>query len=227
MPDSTDINRLREGGWLGRQPAAFQSALLEAVVWRPVEAGTTINLAGDESGGIWGIARGQIDIVSGLGAADSPIADIHLPGTWGGFAPVLGRKRVSNGTARVPSLLALVPLDRLKDMLVHHPIWWECIGQLAMDYAVRYGGATGDFLIHDSRQRCIAILLRLANCRHHDPTAPPTIILSHGDLAAATNMSRSPTGELLRELETLGLIEVGYRRVTILNAAALRAIVDG
>lgn len=227
MPNPIDISRLRDEGWLGRQPAAFQSALLDAVIWRPVEAGTSINLAGDESGGIWGIAGGQIDIISGLGPADSPIADIHLPGTWGGFAPVFGRRRVANGTARVPSLLAMVPLDRLKDMLVRNPLWWEYVGQLAMDYAVRYGGATGDFLIQNSRQRCIATLLRLANCRYSDPLAPATIILSHGDLAAATNMSRSPTGELLRELQTLGLIELGYRQITIRNAPTLRAIVDG
>jgi [acyl-carrier-protein] S-malonyltransferase len=81
--------------------------------------------------------------------------------------------------------------------------------------------------IRDARQRCIAVLLRLADCRHRDPAAPPTIIINHADLAAAANMSRHPAGEVLRELDSLGLIALGYGRVTIIDAAQLRAIVDG
>jgi hypothetical protein len=40
-------------------------------------------------------------------------------------------------------------------------------------------------------------------------------------------MSRYPAGEVLRELDALGHIELGYRQVTILDAPALRSIVDG
>ena len=225
MADRADIARLKSG-WLGRQPATFQSALIADVTWRHADVGTTINLAGEEVGGIWGIAKGQIDIVSAIGVAESPIADIHLPGTWGGMAPLYGRARVSNGTVRVPALVASVPLIRLKSLLSSHPEWWECIGQLTMEFAVRYGGATGDLLIRNSRQRVIAVLLRLADCRQCDPVTPPTIILSHNDLAAAANMSRHLAGETLRELADQQLIELGYRQVTIIKAAALRALVD-
>ncbi len=218
---------LTRDGWLGHQPTAFQAALLDIVIWRHVEAGTTINYAGDADGGIWGVAQGQLDMISAVSAVDSPVADIHLPGSWGGMAPLLGRTRVSNGTARIPTLMAVVPLSRLQQLLGQHPEWWECIAQLAMDFAVHYGGATGDLLIRDSRQRCIAVLLRLADCRHVDRAMPPTIIISHGDLAAASNMSRHPAGEVLRELDALGHIDLGYRQVTILDALALRAIADG
>ena len=225
MAVSADIQRLRSG-WLGRQPAMFQAALIDAVTWRHADAEATINLAGEQGGGIWGIARGQIDIIGALGVADSPIADIHLPGIWGGMAPLFNRARVSNATARIPTLLAIVPLVRLKEILNSHPEWWECIGQLTMDFAIRYGGATGDLLIRDSRQRVIAVLLRLADCRHRDPATPPSIILSHNDLAAAANMSRHLAGETLRNLAEQHMIELGYRQVTILKAAALRALVN-
>ena len=226
MADPADIRRLHDG-WLGRQPAAFQSALIGAASWRHVDADATFNHAGDEIGGIWGIARGQVDGISALGAADSPILDIYIPGLWGGLAPVLGYTRVANCTARLPTLLALVSQPRLRALLREHPEWWECVAQLAMDFAIRYGSATGDLLIRSSRQRVIAVLLRLANCRHRDPATLPTIILSHGDLAAAANMSRHLAGETLRVLEDGRLIDLGYRQVTIRDAAALRRIVDG
>jgi hypothetical protein len=67
MTDPADVARLLSGDWISRQPKAFQQALLDAVVWREVEAGTTINHAAEKTGGILGLARGQIDIASALG----------------------------------------------------------------------------------------------------------------------------------------------------------------
>lgn len=227
MADPADIVRLLSGEWISRQPAAFQRALLAVAIWRHVEAGTTINHAADEAGGIWGLARGQIDLASALSVPGSPVADLVLPGQWAGVGPIFGRARGADGTARITSLVAMVPLDRLQAQLRHNPIWWECVGQLANHFGFRYGGAAGDLLIRNSRQRCIAVLLRLADCRRRDPATPTTIILNHADLAAAANLSRHPAGEVLRELDALGLIDLGYRQVTIRNAAALRAIVDG
>jgi CRP-like cAMP-binding protein len=227
MADAADIARVLSGDWIGRQPAAFQQALLDIVIWRHVDAGTTINHAADEAGGIWGLAQGQIDIASALGEPGSPVGDMYLPGQWAGIGPIFGRPRGADGTARIASLVAMVPLPRLQALLRNHPGWWEYVGQLATHMSFRYGGAVGDLLIRDSRQRCIAVLLRLADCRHRDPATPTTIILNHADLAAASNMSRHPAGEVLRELDALGLIDLGYGKVTIRNAPALRAVVDG
>lgn len=227
MADAVDIARVLSGEWISRQPDAFQRALIDIVVWRQVEAGTTINHATDEAGGIWGLARGQIDVASALSEPGSPVGDLYLPGQWAGIGPIFGRPRGADGTARVASLVAMVPLQRLQALLYGNPGWWECLGQLATDLTFRYGGVIGDLLIRDARQRCIAVLLRLADCRHRDPATPPTIILNHAGLAAASNMSRHPAGEVLRELDSLGLIALGYGRVTIIDAAQLRAIVDG
>jgi CRP/FNR family transcriptional regulator, cyclic AMP receptor protein len=226
MPDPADVSQLLSGEWASRQPEAFQRALIDIVVWRHVEAGTTINHAADEAGGLWGLARGQIDVASALSEPGSPVGDLYLPGQWAGIGPIFGRPRGADGTARVASLVAIVPLQRLQGQLQANPGWWECLGQLATYQVFRYGGAIGDLLIRDARRRCIAVLLRLADCRHRNPAAPPTIIVNHADLAAAANMSRHPAGEILRELDALGLIDLGYGKVTIIDAAKLRAIVD-
>jgi CRP-like cAMP-binding protein len=227
MHDATDMMRLQSGSWISQQPEEFRAALSDILIWREVDAGSTINHAGDVNGGMWGVARGQVDLCAALSVTDSPISDIHLPGRWGGTGPIFGRPRAANGTVRTDALIAFAPLSRLQALLRDHPEWWECIGQLAIEYAYRYGGALGDSMIRDARQRCITMLLRLADCRHMDPAAPPTIILSQGDLAAVANMSRLPVGMVLRELDELGFIDHGYRQITIRNAPALRAIVEG
>ena len=227
MVEPADSARLLSGEWMRRQPQAFHQALLDIAVWRHVEAGTTIIHAADDTGGIWGLARGQIDIASALGEPGSPVGDLYLPGQWAGIGPIFGRPRGADGTARIASLVAIVPLQRLRVLLRDNPGWWECVGQLATHMSFRYGGATGDLLIRDSRRRCIAVLLRFGDCRWADPSSPPTIILNHADLAAAANMSCHPAGEVLRELDALGHVDLRYGQVTIRNADALRAIVDG
>jgi hypothetical protein len=93
MVDPADITRLLSGAWISRQPAAFQEALIDIAIWRHVEAGTTINHAADDAGGIWGLEQGQIDIASALGAPGSPVGDLYLPGQWAGIGPIFGQPR--------------------------------------------------------------------------------------------------------------------------------------
>ena len=217
---------LLQRGWLSRLPADVQRALLDAAVWREIAEGQTFNRGGDEEGGIWGVARGQIDAVSAVSAPDTPIADTFLPGRWGGFGPVFGHPRAAHGTARVATLVALVPQARIMALLTDNPGWWAHFGALAFEDARRYGGALGDALIRDPRRRAIAVLLRLAD-RRLDGEDPTTIIFTQDQLAAAANMSRYPAGEVLRGLEAEGAITLGYRSITINNPAAMRAMVDG
>jgi CRP-like cAMP-binding protein len=195
--------------------------------WREVSANTTINRAGDDIGGVWGIAAGQIDLTSALGAEDSPIADIQMPGSWGGIGPLFGRQRGANATAPVPSLIFVVPQARLNRLLAEHPVWWRSMGELAADLAFRYAGGLGDMLIGNAQKRCIAILTRLADCRREDPILglPVSIACSQERFASIANMSGSAVGEVLRELRRRKLIDLGYRTITIIDAGGLRRLI--
>lgn len=219
---------LRGTGWLGRQPAGFQDALLRAGIWRDVAPQTTINRGGDEDGGVWGIAAGQINLTSALGASSSPVADIQLPGSWGGFGPIFRRPRAADAVAAVPSLVLLVPQARLQRILAENPAWWQALGELAADFAFRYGGGLGDTLIPDTRQRCAALLLRLGDCRWRDNDlgVPVTINCSQDTFASMANLSRQGAGVVLRQLAGAGFIRLQYKSITIVEAAAMRKLVD-
>jgi CRP-like cAMP-binding protein len=220
--------RLRSSGWLSRQPAGFQQAIVAIIVWRKVEAGAAVIIAGDADGGLWGVASGLVDLTSALSTADSPPSHIGHPGSWWGPAPAFGRSRNSSVTARTTALLALVPQGALEALLAANPGWWRCVGDLAVELMELALGSFADLLIRDSRLRCVAVLLRVAGCRFGPPPPPGeiTVPLAQDEFAAMTNLSRGSAGGVLRELEAEGLIGLGYRHVTLFDPLRLRQLLD-
>lgn len=215
-------------GWLSETSPEFQKGLLGSALWRTVEPGYVFNRAGDEQAGIWGIASGQINLTSGLGVSDSPIADVQLPGSWGGFGPIFLGRRAANAEPAIPSLLAFVHRTVLLGMLEQRPSWWMFMGRLSTLHTFRYGSAVGDLLISDARLRLVAVLLRLADCRHRNSALglPIRLRLTQKQLADCANVSRQLVGPALHELEGMGAITIGYREIIIRKAERMRKLLD-
>jgi CRP/FNR family transcriptional regulator, cyclic AMP receptor protein len=216
---------LARQGWLSRQPDDFQHAIFGIIIWREVSTGTSIIIAGDLDGGLWGVESGQVDITSGLSTPDSPPAHVGHPGSWWGPATLLDRPRNASVTARTPAVLALVPLTAMKALLDANPGWWRSVADLTMDLVELVGSGLADLLIRDSRLRCIAVLLRISNCRYGPlmTSGEVTTPLAQDEFAAMANLSRGSVGEVLRSLEADGLISLGYRNVTLHDPSRLRA----
>jgi CRP-like cAMP-binding protein len=83
-------------------------------------------------------------------------------------------------------------------------------------------------MIRDSKRRCIASILRLADCRFSDRPGgrPIEAPLSQEELAAISNLSRTSVSTIVRDLEDAGLITLGYRTIVLVDTDRLRAIVD-
>ncbi|MBN8507363.1 MAG: Crp/Fnr family transcriptional regulator [Burkholderiales bacterium] len=222
------VRLLSRIGWLSETSADFQKRLWAAAIWRELPAGKVFNRAGDRDAGMWGIASGQINLTSGLSVGDSPVADVWLPGHWGGFGPILSGFRAANAEPAVASLLALVPYAAFTQMLDERPAWWRFVGRLSARYTFRFAGAAGDLLIPDPRLRLIAVLLRLADCRHRDSELgmPIVLRLTQLQLAQCANVSRQLVGPLLHDLQAQDSITVGYRELTMRKTAALRRQLD-
>ncbi len=231
----TEIARLTDTlakrGWLSRTPPEFREPFLAHCQWRRVAAGRTIQHAGETSIGISGVASGHVTLTTALGAPDTPMTHVAHAGQWFGFVTLFpgNQMRLTSVVARSEVMLAHMTHAALEGLIACHADWWRHIGVLGIDYGNTAVNIAADLMIRDSRRRCLAALLRLADCRFDDPPAPGSVEapISQEELAAIVNLSRSSVGTILQPLEKAGMIALGYRSIVLHDPAALRAVVDG
>jgi CRP/FNR family transcriptional regulator, cyclic AMP receptor protein len=220
---------LRKIGWLSQVPAEFAETVLANCKWRTIKAGQAIQHAGDQRAGIYGVGRGTIAFSTALGSADTPTMHIGHPGSWFGYIGMFTGAPLPMGvTARSDVMIAGLGRLQVEQLLAEHPEWWRHIGLLAVVYGNTAINLAADLMIRDTRRRCAASLLRIANCRFESlaDAEPVDAPLSQDELAALSNMSRTTISTILRDLEADGLIKLGYRSVTVIHPARLRAVAD-
>ena len=228
VAEGTEV--LRAVGWLSRMPEEFREAVLARSQWRLSGSGEAVIHAG-EMGGMCGIAEGTVEVSAEGGPPDSMLVHLGHAGFWAGNRPLLtGQPRRVSIVALDPTLWANIPLAAMRLLLTQRPEWWQCIGQLSEEAGALATSALADMTLSDSRRRGIAVLLRLAGCRYADPQSrelsPVRLRVTQLQLAEFSNVSRQTESGLLRALQDEGLIEIGYHEVVLLDAAALRRIVD-
>lgn len=220
---------LRKTGWLSQVPSDFAETVLANCKWRKIEAGQTLQHAGDQRSGIYGVGRGTIAFSTALGSADTPIMHIGHAGSWFGYVGVFTGTDLPMGvTARSNVMIAGLGQLQIEQLLAQRPEWWRHIGLLAVSYGNAAVNVAADLMIRDTRRRCASSLLRIANCRFVSPQDAEQVEapLSQDELAAISNMSRTTISTILRDLEAAGLIKLGYRSVLIIHPGRLRALVD-
>lgn len=236
MTSGTDIMDREEGmtvlrgrGWLSSTPADFKLAILARSEWRCFEAGAPIQLGGEDDGELLGLASGVVALRTILGRADTPLMHLVHPVFWFGYVPVLaGRPRRLIADARMPVWLAKVPQTAVRALLAERPERWRHMTELSIINDDIAQTVTADLLIRDSERRCAAVLLRLGARRFSGPDdrEPVEVPLTQTDLAGAANLSRNTAATMAQRLAARGLIVLGYRSITILVPAALRAFVN-
>lgn len=215
-------------GWLANAPAPFQEAVLGFAIWRTAEPGDEFIHAGDGEGGMWAVVRGSAEVSLGIPHPDTRIVHLIHGVFWSGHRPLLGKPRVVSITARTSVLWCLVPQRALERLLAEEPRWWRMIAEEADRQVEIALGAWADLTRQDSTQRAIAVMLRVAGCRDGGPPegTQAELRISQQDVAGLAVMSRNTLGGICADLERRGLIEVGYRSVTLKEPALLRAMIE-
>jgi CRP-like cAMP-binding protein len=228
MTPALGANVLRANGWLSRTAPEFQDRLLALCTWRWFEPGDAVVSVGSINNAIYGVADGSVDLVTSLGAPDTPLTHVSYAGFWTGYLPLVsGDPTVNATTARSRVYAAVVGRSALERLLADNPGWWRYIAMLCVTYGNLAANVAADLMLRDSRRRCAAALLRLADCRF-DATGDNTaqVQVNHADLATVTNLSRQTAGLILSSFETQGMIARRYNHIELCDVAALHALVD-
>ena len=224
--DGRDV--LSTTGWLAEMPEAFRDAMLSDASFHLAAPGTEFMHAGDDRGGIIAIARGTIEMALASGHPETRAINLGHAGFFVSYKPLLGQPRALSLVARDEVVWALFPQSAVERLLKENPVWWRCIAILIDKLADVSTIALADLTRQDSTIRAIAVMLRLAGCRHDNPPRGTRIEirLSQIDLAAMAVMSRNTLNTIITHLAELELIEIGYRTIVIRNPGRLRDMVE-
>jgi CRP-like cAMP-binding protein len=215
-------------GWLSRAPEPFREAVLSHTIWRTAEPGDVIASAGDEIGGLIGLAEGVLSISSPARVA-IPVVHLFHPGDWTGQVPIItGQPRRMTTEVRSAALYALVTQADMLRILARNPVWWRELALQSDDASDTALHAATELMMPDSSRRTAGALLRLGGCRPPRwPDPRGEALVSQDELATIAAVSRNTLSRILHQFEKDGLIEAGYRRIRLLDAARLRDIAYG
>lgn len=217
-------------GWLAQSSPDFRSEFLALGRRKLYSAGTVFYRAGDAGHDLFGIRSGVVVVQRSFTNPDAVLVHMLRSGHWFGTADWLfDRTRRMATVARTDVEVLRVSGEDLEALLRRRP---EGIGMLArnamwaLDIAMQ---CAADLLIQDSKARCAATLLRLAERRSAlgaEADQPSEIPASQAELAMLCNVSRKTFSRVISEFSGERLVTANYRSLTVTDPARLRIVAD-
>lgn len=225
---SSDARKLLcRRGWLSPQDVEFQQRVLDSCRTFQIKAGQTLFGIGDDTVFLHGLISGYQDLM--IAPHSGPPVTVYLmsPGDWAG-AMMLASKTSRRGTviARTDCQFAYLGERALSRLEVDFPDLKARTSSLAAGFADLMIEIVAAQAEKDVAYRVKLTLLRLLGecfipgCEY--PGDPVELPVAQKDIAEMAFLTRNAVGPVLKQLERVGAISIGYRKTTVLNRALLR-----
>jgi CRP-like cAMP-binding protein len=218
------IDILMAGGWFPALPAEIQQTIADSLIFRTVKAGEAVYLHDQPGDGLFVQIDGQSRVIQHGSDGREVLMSLLLPGEWSGFVPLIDhRGQPFSVIAARTSIVAILPRSKAEELFMQSTETMRMlIAPMLNILAYLY-----EYLIETNRrpplrlvaQRLIdlsrsAYLPEVKARKHVDD-------LTQHDLAAATGLARPTVNRVLGDLETRGIIKLGYGRISINDPKAL------
>lgn len=197
-----------KGGWLARQPAPFRERLIALCELRHYQVGEKLFGLDDRTGGVFGIARGFVSVILGVGPFPPFLAFVGRPGWWvGEAAAITDSTRRSEVHARTAVQALYLPGDRMAELTDQDPEAWRRFAQLSVDHMDNAFLFAATLNHSDLRERVLATLWRLSG-PERESSERIELPCVQAEIAELAGLSRNSVGPILRRLVAERLIEM-------------------
>lgn len=218
--DKTEaLQLMTQHGWLSRRPMVFREEVVRRSRLRHYEAGESLYNYGDGLSGMFGLISGQM--LMRVPPADT-IVNVLRPGQWVGDATGFMREqRWVSLTAGSQLHVLHLPQAEFDDMARDA----ENCRHFAVNTAESLAEAitvVSNLTQPDSEVRVAQRLLTFMGV--HGATRQEAFGFSQADLATMCGLSRQTMSKVLAGLAARGVIALHYRRIEVIDVAALQAL---
>lgn len=206
-------------GWMARIDGAHRDFLLRNARKLTFTAGETIDDAGQEATGLWGLAEGAMMLTVPRDDGEMvPFLTVG-EGFWvGDLSTLAGRRGTVGMEARRDCTLLNVPARAVRQLAIDHPESHVSFYQLNyqnLQLTVRLMAA------QTAESANAKIALRLAILEDFGTGDDGWLSLTNQDLASQMGLSLATVRRALKRLQQDGVVSTSYGRITIEDREAL------
>ncbi|WP_373502969.1 Crp/Fnr family transcriptional regulator [Aestuariivirga sp.] len=207
-------------GWLSEQPEDFKNWAARVGRWQHYRAGQFVYMAGDAADGVYGLASGGLEITFPLVGGEPVVIYRAEPGFWvGEQAGFSASPRTISLMAAVESRILHLPSRALEALVAEQPKHLLSFYKLCAINLTNAITLLSETLALTVRARVCRRLLKLTEGRSEAD-------LTQDDLAKLLGVARATLRPCLNDLTAQGAIELGYRKIRVLNPALLALYKD-
>jgi CRP/FNR family transcriptional regulator, cyclic AMP receptor protein len=194
---------------------------------RRFDTGTAIFHQGDDAGSVIVLLAGRTKLTVPSASGREVIVAVRGPGDLvGELAALIDAPRSATVVTIEPVDALIVPGSAFAAFLERHPRVALVILRMVADRLLYADDQQAQFATHDVVGRVAHRLLEMTE-RFGESGADGTVVdvpLSQEELAGWTGASREAVNKAIQVLRSLGLIETGRRRFTVLDVDGLRRL---
>jgi CRP/FNR family transcriptional regulator, cyclic AMP receptor protein len=230
MPQERLSAVLNSDGWFSALPKDIRTGLINQMRISSYPTGATVFHQGMAAQGLYVFLSGQGRAIGVAPDGHETLMALYHSGSWIGHAPLIDG-RPSTMTCRVSQSahIGFVPKEDVHALFLSRA---EDAAHL-LTPVTRMLRTVYRHLIESnnaSPERLVAErLFGLASILYAKDTAPRALVenLNQADLANATGLSRPTVNKILQKMVDLGIVKLGYGRISILDANALSHMANG
>ncbi|NOD96059.1 cyclic nucleotide-binding domain-containing protein [Ruegeria sp. HKCCD6228] len=220
MLDSDDDMRiLAKTDWFGTRDSKFQSDLMTCAIQRTFDSGETLYHHGDRANGIHAVLAGALQITAPADDGQEFVLHQDGSGFWiGDLALFAEAKRLVSVVATQKTRTLYFPGSRVERLVQKNPEYIRDFYALTHENMKTALRIMANLAVTGSEKR---LVLRLLHLDEGALSSDGWIVVSQEELAEMVAVSQPTLHRHLHHLADLGLVELGYGRLRLIDRRKL------